>query len=91
MSTSSDEPTDEEVVQVAADAAEDVIFSRYKQSAVTDVDVTVTFEAGVLDVDVYLNVSDAAADTADPDDVADEAALAAQQAVDDLFAQANDA
>jgi uncharacterized alkaline shock family protein YloU len=75
-------PTDEEVVQTAAEAAEGLIFDRYKQSAVRDVDVTVTFEDGVLDVDVYLNA---------PDDekaqrVADEAARAAQDAVDDLFA-----
>ncbi|WP_318566681.1 DUF3194 domain-containing protein [Salinigranum marinum] len=75
-------PTDEEVVQTAAEAAEGLIFDRYKQSAVRDVDVTVTFEEGVLDVDIYLNA---------PDDekaqrVADEAARAAQDAVDDLFA-----
>ncbi|AUV80913.1 DUF3194 domain-containing protein [Salinigranum rubrum] len=75
-------PTDEEVVQAASEAAEGLIFERYKQSAVRDVDVTVTFEEGVLEVDVYLNA---------PDDekaqrVADEAARAAQDAVDDLFA-----
>jgi uncharacterized alkaline shock family protein YloU len=75
-------PTDEEVVQTASEAAEGLIFERYKQSAVRDVDVTVTFEDGVLDVDVYLNA---------PDDekaqrVADEAARAARDAVDDLFA-----
>jgi uncharacterized alkaline shock family protein YloU len=75
-------PTDEEVVQTASEAAEGLIFERYKQSAVRDVDVTVTFEEGVLDVDVYLNA---------PDDekaqrVADEAARAARDAVDDLFA-----
>ena len=75
-------PTDEEVVQTAAEAADGLIFDRYKQSAVRDVDVTVTFEEGVLEVDVYLNA---------PDDekaqrVADEAARAAQDAVDDLFA-----
>jgi uncharacterized alkaline shock family protein YloU len=74
-------PTDEEVVEAASEAAEGLIFDRYKQSAVRDVDVTVTFEEGVLEVDVYLNV---------PDDekaqrVADEAARAARAAVDDLF------
>lgn len=87
MTPSSEEPTDEEVVQVAAEAAEDVIFSRYKQSAVTDLDVTVTFEDGILDVDVYLNVPDSVDDA---DDVADDAALAAQNAVDDLFAHADE-
>jgi uncharacterized alkaline shock family protein YloU len=79
-------PTDEEVVQTASEAAEGLIFERYKQSAVRDVDVTVTFEEGVLEVDVYLNA---------PDDekaqrVADEAARAAQDAVDDLFAAESD-
>jgi hypothetical protein len=76
------EPTDEEVVQTAAEAAEGVIFARYRQSDVDDFDVTVTFEDGVLEVDVYLNAPD---DEADPEAVADEAARAAQDAVDDLF------
>ncbi len=77
------EPTDEEVVKAAADAAEGVIFSRYKQSNVRDLDVTVTFEDGLLEVDVYLNVPDAA----DSDSVADEAARTAREAVDDLFSE----
>ncbi|EJN60774.1 DUF3194 domain-containing protein [Halogranum rubrum] len=79
------EPTDEEVVQTAAEAAEGVIFKHYKQSAVKDFDVTVTFDDGVLEVDVYLN---APGDEVDPDAVADEAAQTAQDAVDDLFAEA---
>jgi hypothetical protein len=49
---------------------------------VRDVDVTVTFEDGVLEVDVYLNAPDD--ETAER--VADEAARAARDAVDDLFA-----
>ncbi|WP_135363920.1 DUF3194 domain-containing protein [Halosimplex halophilum] len=77
------DPTDEEVVQTAAEAAETVVFSRFDRSAVDDLDVTVTFEDGVLEVDVYLNAPDAAGD---PDRVADDAALAARGAVDDLFA-----
>ena len=77
------DPTDEDVVQTAAQAAEGLVFSRYKQSEVTDLDVTVTFEDGVLEVDVYLNAPD---DTRDPEQVADDAALAARSAVDDLFA-----
>lgn len=80
---SQDEPSDEEVVQTASDAAEDVIFSRYRQSDVRDYDVTVVFEDGVLEVDVYLNAPD---EEADPERVADDAALAARHAVDDLFA-----
>ncbi|WP_418284315.1 DUF3194 domain-containing protein [Halorubrum sp. DTA46] len=77
-----DGPSDEEVVQTAAEAAEGVVFAHYDQSAVTDLDVTVTFEDGVLDVDVYLN----APDDPDPDAVAREAAETAGEAVDELFA-----
>ncbi|MFB6131555.1 MAG: DUF3194 domain-containing protein [Salinigranum sp.] len=75
-------PTDEEVVRTAAEAAEGVIFDRYKQSRVRDFDVTVSFEDGVLDVDVYLNAPD---DAEDEERVAEEAARAAREAVDDLF------
>jgi hypothetical protein len=76
-------PSDEAVVQTAADAAEGVIFAEYRQSTVTDVDITVSFESGVLEVDVYLNIPD---DVSPPaDDVADEAARTAQAAVDELF------
>ncbi len=78
------DPSDEKVVRVAAEAAEGLVFSRYKQSAVRDLDVTVTFEEGVLEVDVYLNVPDAE-DDSEPERVADDAALAAREAVDDLF------
>ncbi|PCR89861.1 DUF3194 domain-containing protein [Natrinema ejinorense] len=80
---STDEPSDETVVRTAADAAEGVIFSQYKQSDVRDYDVTVVFEDGVLEVDVYLNAPEE--DDADPERVADDAALAARRAVDDLF------
>jgi hypothetical protein len=76
-------PSDERVVETAAEAAEGVIFARYKQSEVKDFDVTVTFEEGVLDVDVYVNAPD------DADAVAEEAALAARDAVDDLFEAAD--
>lgn len=79
-----EEPSDETVVQTAAEAAEGVIFSRYKQSNVRDFDVTVSFEDGVLEVDVYLNAPD---DDEDPERVADDAALAARDAVDDLFGE----
>jgi hypothetical protein len=76
------EPTDEQVVEAAAEAAEGVIFAHYRQSEVRDFDVTITFENGVLDVDVYLNAPE---DDIDPEEVADEAAKAATAAVDDLF------
>ena len=76
-------PSDDEVVQTAAEAAEGLILSRLSNSAVKDLDVTVSFEDGVLEVDVYLNAPD---DRHDPEQVADDAALAARAAVDDLFA-----
>jgi len=76
-------PTDETVVQTAAEAAEGVIFSRMKRSAVDDYDVRVTFEDGVLEVDVYVEAPET---DADEERVADDAALAARSAVDDLFA-----
>ena len=81
------EPDDETVVRTAAEAAEGVVFAHYRQSDVRDLDVTVTFEEGVLDVDVYLNAPD---DEADPEAVADEAARTAGDAVDDLFDAADD-
>jgi hypothetical protein len=78
------EPTDEEIVEAASDAAEGVILDRYKQSDVEDMDVTVRFEDGTLDVDVYLN----APEEPDPAVVAQEAVEAAEAAVDELFADA---
>jgi hypothetical protein len=88
-SAATDDPTDEEVVRTAAEAAEGVVLDRYKQSAVTDLDVTVTFEDGVLDVDVYLNPP-ADDDGPDPDEVVEEAVAAATAAVDDLFGVGDD-
>lgn len=81
-----DGPTDQEVVETASGAAEGVVMSHYSQTDLKDLDITVSFQDGVLDVDVYLNpVADAEPDA---EAVADEAALAAQDAVDDLFADA---
>jgi hypothetical protein len=74
--------SDETVVETAAEAAEDVVFSRFDRSAVDDLDVTVTFEDELLEVDVYL---DAPEGRPDADRVADDAALAARGAVDDLL------
>ena len=78
---SESEPTDEAVVEAASDAAEGVVLSRYKQSDVRDLDVTVRFDDGILEVDVYLN----APDDPDPEAVAREAVEAAESAVDELF------
>lgn len=75
-------PSDERVVQTAAEAAENVVFSRVDASNIEDYDVTVTFEDGVLEVDVYVNAPDG---SVDEQRVADDAALAARGAVDDLF------
>ncbi|WP_122089675.1 DUF3194 domain-containing protein [Halalkalicoccus subterraneus] len=76
------EPADEEVVRTAAEAAEGLVFSRYRRSEVDDLDVTVRFEEGILEVDVYLNVEDENADR-----VAEDAVAAAESAVDELFAE----
>jgi hypothetical protein len=74
------DPDDETIVRTAARAAETVVFSRYSRSDVADLDVTVSFEDGVLEVDVYLD-----APSGDPEQVAEDAALAARGAVDDLL------
>ncbi len=76
-----DDSDDTEVVRAAARGAEEVVFSRYDRSEVDDLDVRVTFEDGVLEVDVYLDADG----RADPGQVADDAALAARAAVDDLL------
>ncbi|SDQ43470.1 DUF3194 domain-containing protein [Natronobacterium texcoconense] len=81
-----DDPSDETVVQTASEAAEGLIFSQYRQSDVRDYDVTAIFEDGVLEVDVYLNAPDEE-DGPDPEQVADDAALAAREAVDELFGE----
>jgi hypothetical protein len=78
------EPSDEAIVEAASDAAEGLVLSRYKQSNVDDLDVTVRFEDGTLEVDVYLN----APDDPDPEQVAEDAVRAAEAAVDELFAEA---
>ena len=73
--------SDERVVETAAEAARDVVFSRFDRSTVEDIDVTVTFEDGILEADVYLN----APEGQNAERVADDAALAARAAVDDLL------
>jgi hypothetical protein len=80
-----DGPTDRKVIDAASDAAEGLVFSRYKQSDVTDLDVTVRFEDGTLEVDVYLN---APRTGHNPEQVAADAVKAAEAAVDELFADA---
>jgi hypothetical protein len=84
MATGEDDPSDDEVVEAAAAAAGDLVFARLDRGAVEDYDVTVSFERGILEVDVYVEAPDA---DADADRVADDAALAARSAVDDLFGE----
>ena len=74
-----DDPEDAAVVQAAATAAENVIFSRYSRREISDVDVTVTFDDGQLEVDVYLDAP------GDAEQVAEDAVLAARRAADDLL------
>ena len=79
---SDQDPTDAEVVEAASAAAERTVFARYDKSTVRDLDVTVSYENGELAVDVYLNAEDNADD---PQRVANDAALAARGAVDELL------
>jgi hypothetical protein len=77
---------DRRVVETAAETARELVFSRFDTPAVEDLDVTVTFEDGILEIDVYLDVPEPG--LADPEQVADDAALAARRAVDELIADA---
>lgn len=79
------EPSDETVVETAAEAAEGVILSRYSTTELRDIDVTVRFEANVLEVDVYLNPPED--HDADPEAVIEEAIEAAESAIDELLEQ----
>ncbi|MFC7166811.1 DUF3194 domain-containing protein [Halospeciosus flavus] len=80
-------PSDEEVVETAAEAAEGYVLSKLRSSDVEDLDITVSFEEGVLEVDVYVKAPDADADI---EQIADDAALVAGNAVDDLFAESEE-
>lgn len=79
--------TGEEVVETAASAAHELVFSRMASSAVDDLDVTISFEDGVLEIDVYVFAPDSDLDV---EQIADDAALAAQAAVDSLFEDETD-
>lgn len=70
--------TDEEVAAAAYDAAESVVFSRVERTEVTDLDISVSFD-GTLAVEVYLEGPD------DAERIAEDAALAARGAADDLL------
>ncbi|ERG89977.1 MAG: hypothetical protein J07HX5_02150 [halophilic archaeon J07HX5] len=77
-----DQPAEAAVVDAAAAAAEQIIFSRYDRSAVRDLDITVQYRNKQLEVDVYLDVAD---DNNNAEQVADDAALAARGAADSLL------
>lgn len=77
------DPTDEDVVEVASSAAEGIILDRYSTSALRDFDVTIRFESGTLDIDIYINPP--ADSDHDPEEVIEEAITAAEAAVDELF------
>ncbi|WP_330632783.1 DUF3194 domain-containing protein [Halocatena halophila] len=79
--------SDSAVVQTAAEAAEGVILSNYKQSQLEDLDVTVTFEDDILKVDIYVNPP--TDHDADPEAVIDDAIEAAHSAVDELLESAD--
>lgn len=72
-------PDDRVVVETAVEAAESVVLARYSRSEIRDLDIAVSFEEGVLSVDIYLDAP------GDADRVVDDAALAARAAVDDLL------
>jgi hypothetical protein len=74
--------SDAAVVERAAAAAQEVVFFRFDADDIEDYDVTITFEDGVFEVDVYVN---APSGTDDEDGVAEDAALAARTAFDELF------
>lgn len=77
---------EEAVVDAAADAAHDLVFSRLATSAIDDLDITVTFEDGDLEVEVYILAPESDADV---EQVADDAALAARAAADELLEDAS--
>ncbi|MBS3761264.1 DUF3194 domain-containing protein [Halodesulfurarchaeum sp.] len=70
------------VVETASNAAHGYVFSRLANSTVEDIDVTVTFEDEVLDVEVSIFAPEADADL---EHIAQDAARVAGEAVDDLF------
>jgi hypothetical protein len=81
-STTESDPPDSVVVETAAEAAEELIFTRLDPEEVADLDVTVRYEDGLLEVDVYLEAPTVSVAVSE---VADDAALAARAAVDQLL------
>lgn len=78
-------PSEEDIVEKAAEAAEERIFETYRQSDVSDVDVTVQFIDRELTVDVYLDANAQTPDEQEREQATVEAAIdAAERTVDRL-------
>ncbi|MFW6384165.1 MAG: DUF3194 domain-containing protein [Halodesulfurarchaeum sp.] len=75
-------PDPETVVETASQAVHGYIFSRLSKSDVEDLDVTVSFEERVLEVDVSIV---APATDADLDQIVEDASRIAGEAVEDLL------
>jgi hypothetical protein len=71
----------ERAVERASEAAHGYVFSRLAKTDVDDIDVTVTFEDDVLEVDVSILAPEAEADI---EQIASDAAAIAGEAVEDL-------
>ncbi len=74
----------ETVVETASEAAHGYVFSHLAKSTVDDIDVAVSFEDDVLEVEVSIFAPGAEADV---DAVAEEAVRSAGDAVDELLAE----
>lgn len=80
-------PDDTTIVETAAARAEEIVFERLSPSQVNDLDVTVKFDDGNLEIDVFVSAPDASIETSQ---VVDDAAIAARRAVDDLLEDSTD-
>lgn len=79
-------PSEEEIVEKAAAAAEERIFESYSQSDISDVDVTVQFVDHELTVDVYLDAKAQTAEAqAQEQETVDAAIRAAERTVDRIL------
>ena len=72
----------ESVVETASEAAHGYVFSRLAKASIEDIDVTVSFEDDVLEVDVKILAPDAEDDI---EQIAEDAARVAGNAVDELL------
>ncbi|MDZ7849334.1 MAG: DUF3194 domain-containing protein [Halodesulfurarchaeum sp.] len=73
------------VVETASEAAHGYVFSRLNKSTVDDIDLAVSFEDDVLEVEISIVAPDADADL---EQIAEDAVRVAGDAADELFDQA---